>query len=375
MPGWSSGRLPLGLERRPSRPWSRRTAAPRPGRRPRPGAAGRASGAAEPGTAEPAAGCGAARPAAARPAAAVGRLLRPCGGADAAPCADAGITRVSSGARLPGHGAGGVGVPRRSRRLVAVQPVVLRRPVLGTAVSPGTISHGADATVPGMTDHESSRPPSYARVSPRDRRPQRRGEPARQRPRWRDHEARRLHRRRGGVAAQRRSGGHRRDGRDGVPAPGARRRHRAHVGPGELGGPVLDGDRRPGRGAAVERRLRPPAARRVGVLRLRRDRRRRRAARRCPALAPETPDEVRRMREAEIRRAHRLAKKHGDRDRPRWTGGRHDGLAARADGPAATSTSRPRATRTTCSRSTATRRRGRTSRSDGTPTARRRPRW
>jgi acyl-CoA hydrolase len=28
-----------------------------------------------------------------------------------------------------------------------------------------------------------------------------------------------------------------------------------------------------------------------------------------PALAPETPDEVRRMREAEIRRAHRLAKK------------------------------------------------------------------
>jgi uncharacterized protein (TIGR00369 family) len=28
-----------------------------------------------------------------------------------------------------------------------------------------------------------------------------------------------------------------------------------------------------------------------------------------PALAPETPDEVRRLREAEIRRAHRLAKK------------------------------------------------------------------
>jgi acyl-CoA hydrolase len=38
-----------------------------------------------------------------------------------------------------------------------------------------------------------------------------------------------------------------------------------------------------------------------------------------PALAPETPDEERRMREAEIRRAHRLAKKHeiatGRRDR------------------------------------------------------------
>lgn len=28
-----------------------------------------------------------------------------------------------------------------------------------------------------------------------------------------------------------------------------------------------------------------------------------------PPLAPETPDEVRRMREAEIRRAHRLARK------------------------------------------------------------------
>jgi hypothetical protein len=28
-----------------------------------------------------------------------------------------------------------------------------------------------------------------------------------------------------------------------------------------------------------------------------------------PALQPETPDEVRRMREAEIRRAHRLAKR------------------------------------------------------------------
>ena len=29
-----------------------------------------------------------------------------------------------------------------------------------------------------------------------------------------------------------------------------------------------------------------------------------------PALDPETPDEVRRLREAEIRREHRLAKKH-----------------------------------------------------------------
>ena len=32
-------------------------------------------------------------------------------------------------------------------------------------------------------------------------------------------------------------------------------------------------------------------------------------ARRVPPLAPETPDEVRRQREAEIRRAHRLAKR------------------------------------------------------------------
>ena len=31
--------------------------------------------------------------------------------------------------------------------------------------------------------------------------------------------------------------------------------------------------------------------------------------REIPGLTPETPDEVRRMREAEIRRAHRLAKK------------------------------------------------------------------
>jgi acyl-CoA hydrolase len=43
------------------------------------------------------------------------------------------------------------------------------------------------------------------------------------------------------------------------------------------------------------------------------------APRAVPTLAPETPDEQRRMREAEIRRSHRLAKKHeietGRRDR------------------------------------------------------------
>jgi acyl-CoA hydrolase len=32
-------------------------------------------------------------------------------------------------------------------------------------------------------------------------------------------------------------------------------------------------------------------------------------SRRVPPRVPETPDEVRRMREAEIRRAHRLAKR------------------------------------------------------------------
>ena len=36
---------------------------------------------------------------------------------------------------------------------------------------------------------------------------------------------------------------------------------------------------------------------------------------RSRALAPETADEVRRMREAEIRRAHRLARKAGDPSR------------------------------------------------------------
>jgi hypothetical protein len=51
---------------------------------------------------------------------------------------------------------------------------------------------------------------------------------------------------------------------------GARRRHRPHLRPGELGGTVLHGDRRPGGGAAVGER---------------------------------------RQREAEIRRAHRLARK------------------------------------------------------------------
>ena len=52
-----------------------------------------------------------------------------------------------------------------------------------------------------------------------------------------------------------------------------------------------------------------PRARRVGVLRVRRDRRGGPPARRSRRWTPETPDEVRRMREAEIRRAHRLAKK------------------------------------------------------------------
>src|SRR3954462_7465173 len=40
-----------------------------------------------------------------------------------------------------------------------------------------------------------------------------------------------------------------------------------------------------------------------------------------PPLLPETPGEHRRMREAEIRRAHRLAEKHGDATRPPPRGG------------------------------------------------------
>ena len=55
-----------------------------------------------------------------------------------------------------------------------------------------------------------------------------------------------------------------------------------------------------------EARASPP--RRVGVPRLRRDRRRR-TPREVPPLVTETPDEHRREREAEIRRAHRLSRR------------------------------------------------------------------
>ena len=89
-----------------------------------------------------------ARPAAGGRAAggAAGRTRRPGAGAVAGDGRhDAGLV----GARLPRHRAGGlvVGVLASCGALRAVEPVVLGGPVRGTAVSPGTISHVADATV------------------------------------------------------------------------------------------------------------------------------------------------------------------------------------------------------------------------------------
>ena len=79
--------------------------------------------------------------------------------------------------------------------------------------------------------------------------------------------------------------------------------------PGQLGRPLVDGDRGPGRGAAVGQR-RPTSRVHVAsayfvFVAIDDDGR----PRPVPPLVTETPREVRRLREAEIRRAHRLARK------------------------------------------------------------------
>ncbi|CAA9388558.1 MAG: Putative acyl-coA hydrolase, partial [uncultured Nocardioides sp.] len=103
----------------------------------------------------------------------------------------------------------------------------------------------------------------------------------RQRPRRRDHEAGGLHCRRRRVPSQQRSRGHGGHGRDELPATGARRRHREDVVPGQLGGALVDGDRRARGDATLGQRLRRAGARRERLLRLRGHRRGRRAAARA----------------------------------------------------------------------------------------------
>ena len=170
-----------------------------------------------------------------------------------------------------------------------------------------------DATVRGMTE-SGPRPTSYSRVSLGIMAHSQRGQPPRQRPRRRDHEARRLHGRRGGLPPQRGSRGHRGDGRDDLPRAGPRRRHHQDLRPGQLGRHLLDGDRRARRGAAVGQRGRRAAARGERLLRLRRHRRRRPAAAACRRWRPRP----RGTYDASAR--PRSAARTGWRARPRSTG-------------------------------------------------------
>ena len=201
----------------------------------------------------------------------------------------AGITRVSSGRwrrRALGRDLlGGVG-GRRLRR-ASVEPVVLGCSLLGHPGALRTISHEQERYRAG---HERPTPPHVVQPGePRHHRLGDRGQPARQRPRRRHHEARRLHGRRGRLPAQRRAGGDGRDGRDDLPRAGARRRHHQDLCPGQLGGHLVDGDRRPGRGAAVGQRRRRAAARRERLLRVRRHRRGRPLASGAAAGRPRRP--------------------------------------------------------------------------------------
>ena len=199
-------------------------------------------------------------------------------------------------------------VGRRGLRLAAVEPVVLGCSLFGHPGALRTISHET-GRYRAAHDRERHRTHVVQPGEPGHPRLGDRGQPARQRPRRRHHEARRLHRRGGGPPAQRRSGGHGGDGRDDVPRAGARRRHHQDLRPGQLGGHAprwrsASGSRR-SRGATPPTSRSTSRAPTSSSSRSTSDGR----PRPVPPLQTETPSDVRRQREAEIRRAHRLARK------------------------------------------------------------------
>ena len=218
----------------------------------------------------------------------------------------AGITRVSSGRcadvdrDLLGRVAG------RALRRAAVEPVVLGGSLLGHPGALRTISHAKGRYRATMTD-PAPRPTSYSRVSLGIIAHATRGQPARQRARRRDHEARRLHRRCGRPPAQR------------GPAVTAAMDEMTFLEPVHVGDIIKTyaqvnwaGTSSMEIGVRVEaepwgdasgRRCTSPAPTSCSSPSTTR------AARaRCRRSSPRR-DDVRRLREAEIRRAHRLAKK------------------------------------------------------------------
>ena len=152
MPGWSSGRSPSGsnvdlVDLGPGEE-RHRDQEDDPEQQQRPAASGAGTAAADAAATRRAAGPGGGAPGGGSAGGAAGLRRRGRTGAAAAG------TPASPGSR-PGAAARGTarvasGSVGRTRRPCAVEPVVLGRPVLGTAVSPGTISHGADATVRAM---------------------------------------------------------------------------------------------------------------------------------------------------------------------------------------------------------------------------------